>query len=164
MCSWLSAQVFSSNWTLWLSAQDYCQATGHSSYPHRSPQVWVTRYPRPRGPQQPYPHKFPQHWTHQGPYPGRAGADHGNPHSRSQALSRPLHGFFWAPGDPHKFPQATGHLGCPHRIYIQQLGTPIIRTRVPRQLDTPIVFVETMVPGHWALEVCIRTSVSLQWG
>ena len=47
--SWLSPQVLSSNWTLWLSAQDHCQATGHSSYPHRTPQVWATRYPRPQG-------------------------------------------------------------------------------------------------------------------
>ena len=37
--SWLSAQGFSSNWTLWLSAQDCCRATGHSSYPHKSIQA-----------------------------------------------------------------------------------------------------------------------------
>ncbi len=34
--SWLSAQMWPSNWSLWLSAQDFREATGHSSCPHKS--------------------------------------------------------------------------------------------------------------------------------
>jgi hypothetical protein len=61
---WLSAQAPSSNWTLWLSAQDFPvvrpenQATGQSSYPHKSSQA--TGHSS-------YPHKSlpvaPSNWT-----------------------------------------------------------------------------------------------------
>jgi hypothetical protein len=64
------------------------------------------------------------------------------------------------PSCPHKFPQASGHSGCPHRIGIEQLGIPVVRTRVPKQLDIPIVLGVTMVPGLWTMDDSIKTSVS----
>jgi hypothetical protein len=74
----------------------------------------------------------------------------------------PLHYIapFWTPGYQHKFFQATGHSGYQHRICIKHLGTPIIRTRVPKQVDTPVICAETMVPGHWTMDGSICTSVS----
>ena len=57
-----------SNWTLWLSAQDFVgvtphwqnRATGHSSYPHKSSQA--TGHPS-------YPHKSLQATEHAQPFP-----------------------------------------------------------------------------------------------
>jgi hypothetical protein len=161
--SWLSAQVWPSNWSLWLSAQDFRQATatGHSSCPHKSHPHLDTPAPLIlRRMDNKVCTSSLMNWTLPGLPPPKLRLtlviSTRVPKHRPVLYITPT----WTPGCLHKFSQASEHSGCQHRIGIEQLGIPIIRTRVPKQLDIPIILAGTMVPGHWTMDDSICTSVS----
>jgi hypothetical protein len=144
--------VWPRNQTLWISAQDFHQATRRSSYLHRSPGPACTRHsPQPQTHVQQYPHKFPQQLD-------TPGQDPPQPKLRLTLVISTLH--YIAPSGllvictnslKQLDTQATS------RICIAHLGTPIICTRVPKQLDTPVHCYRALDNGWIYLHKCLLT-------
>ena len=112
------------HWTLWTPAQDFVK--------QQDVPVIRTRVPNK------YPHQSPGcgSWILlivKGHLVDTAG------HHPALPLRVPKtpHPPSWAVGYPHKGSQATGHSGYPHKTVVEQLDTPVIRTRVYKHLDTP---------------------------
>ncbi len=100
------------------------QASGHFSYPHENNQPVLAPTSWATGTGNCCLHGFPV---------DTAGHHPDHPHW----VPRHQHPWCRAVGYPPKGGQASGHSGYPHKTFVKQLDTPAVRTRAPKQLDTP---------------------------
>ena len=137
----------------WLSAQDFRQASGHSSYPHKSPPAsGHSNCPRPQGAGQRYTHKIPQQLDDtpeilsrhsrnppQVPYPPRILPALQPKPGLTLVIRTRFPKQFPLPWLSAQGPSSNWTLGV--RVtrtgFASQLGAPIIRTSVSRPQDTP---------------------------
>ncbi len=72
-------------------------------------------------------------------------------------VPRHQHPLRCAAGHPHKCGRVTGHSGYPHKTFVKELDTPVIRTGACMQLDTPAPLYLRRISSN------IRTSCLCNW-
>jgi hypothetical protein len=164
--SWLSSQVCSSNWTFWLSAQDFRQAvaTGHSIILTRAHEQLDTPAALDLRALNIFVHTSSiSKWTLQESSQQELGTDSGYPHQSSQAPPHPLHGFILDPWLSAQVPPSNWTLRLPAQDLHRATGHSRYPHKSSQALDKQVILAEPMVPGHMTLDGSICTSVSSQW-